>query len=328
MSNLVQVPWQKQYWLTPDTLALLVAASNRLGTQLMLNDAWRSYAEQAYYYDQYLHHGGPVASNPDTGQRNHMRGGAFDLIRTDAAAQAACRAVGLTRDPAESWHWNNPNWPNMPIIPTNDGAGVAGGGAVPINNTTLKGRTMYLEWDTGGTGWLVLEPAWIGLPSMQIYNLFKRVINSNQAAGQPDTFLRIEVDMMVGIQQAVYRGMLAGGISIPTLDTTKLADAVATALSAKGIPANVNAADPNLAKALDAGFLRSMTAYANAAATSTTGMIGFDTTKLANAVAQSLQKTGIVTSVDTQAVQDAVSAAISRATAAIAKATATANATA
>lgn len=131
MANLVPIPWQPGYYLTPDTLAYLVAAGAKLGTQLTVVDAWRSYAEQAYYYDQYLHHGGPPASNPDTGQRNHMRGAAFDLARTDAAVQAACRSVGLIRDAAETWHWNNPNWANMPIIPTNTTT-TGGGGAIPI----------------------------------------------------------------------------------------------------------------------------------------------------------------------------------------------------
>jgi hypothetical protein len=121
MSNLVPIPWQPGYKLTPDTLAYLVAAGKKLGTQLQVVDAWRSYAEQAYYYDQYINHGGNPASNPDTGQRNHMRGAAFDLARTDATVQAACKSVGLIRDADESWHWNNPYWANMPIIPTDDG---------------------------------------------------------------------------------------------------------------------------------------------------------------------------------------------------------------
>jgi hypothetical protein len=143
MSNLVQVPWQPEYWLTPDTLAYLVAASDRLDTELQLTDGWRSYAAQKALYDFYLadkaNH--PVASNPDTGQRNHMRGGAFDLARTDPTVQAACRAVGLVRDPEEPWHWNNPNWANMPIIPTNYGAAPASAG----NVSPLGGFLMALS---------------------------------------------------------------------------------------------------------------------------------------------------------------------------------------
>lgn len=133
MPTLVPVPWQPECLLTPATLAYLIAASNRLGTQLEIDGqdgAWRPYARQAYLYGGYINHlpGFNTASNPDTGQRNHMRGDAFDLIRTDAAAQAACRAVGLVRDSAESWHWNNPNWANDPIIPTAPGVTIAADG--------------------------------------------------------------------------------------------------------------------------------------------------------------------------------------------------------
>lgn len=130
MSELVMIPWQPGYYLTPSTLKLLEEACNVLGGHIMVTDAWRSYAEQAYYYDQYINHGGPPASNPDTGQRNHMRGAAFDSGRTDLIAQAAFRKVGLIRDAVESWHWNDPNWQNMPVIPTN--TNTAGGGATPL----------------------------------------------------------------------------------------------------------------------------------------------------------------------------------------------------
>lgn len=137
MSALVPIPWQPSYYLTPDTLALLVAAGAHLGVELRVTDAWRSYAEQAALYKAYREGRGAIASNPDTGQRNHMRGGAFDLARTDPAAQAACRAVGLTRDPDEPWHWNNPRWELMPIIPTNPAqTAAAGGAATPITERT------------------------------------------------------------------------------------------------------------------------------------------------------------------------------------------------
>lgn len=325
---LVQVPYAPGVWCTPDTLDRLADACRRAGHNIPLSEGWRSYAQQAYYYDQYLHHGGPPASNPDTGQRNHMRGAAFDIV--NKADRAAMLAAGFTPDADEWWHFNNPNWPNMPIIPVNLwlGTATAGGGATPIINNTGRNKSMYLEWDTGGTGYLVTEVGIIGLPSMQIYTLFKRVITRDQNTDRPDTFLRAEIDMMNATLQGLARSVVGGPISIPTLDTAKLADAVVTALNTKGISATVKADDPALAKALDAGFVRSMAAYANAASTATAGSIGFDATKLANAVAQSLQKTGIVTTIDTQAVQDAVAAAISRATAAIAKATATANAAA
>ena len=136
MPILVPIPWQPSYFLTPDTPAYLIAASSRLGTQLRVTDAWRSYAEQKALYDYYLadkvNH--PVASNPDNGQRNHMRGAAFDLVRVDKATQDSCRAVGLLRDPDESWHWNNPRWASMPIIPTNTNTGAASTSVTPIKS--------------------------------------------------------------------------------------------------------------------------------------------------------------------------------------------------
>jgi hypothetical protein len=117
---LAPIPWQPMLFLRPEALALLVAASARLGTQLKVQakGAWRPYADQKYFRDLYLAGKGNPASDPDTGPRFHMRGAAFDLVRTDAAAQAACRAVGLVRDPAESWHWNHPAWASMPVIKT------------------------------------------------------------------------------------------------------------------------------------------------------------------------------------------------------------------
>lgn len=141
MASLVPIPWQPALFLTPHTLSYLLEASRRLGQNIFLQGsdaAWRSYARQAYLYDQYKNHGGNVASSPDPpGQRNHMRGAAFDAIRTDATAQAAFRAVGLVRDAAESWHWNDPTWASMPIIPTN--TSTAGGGSTPLPPTNPPG---------------------------------------------------------------------------------------------------------------------------------------------------------------------------------------------
>lgn len=141
MANLVPIPWQPGYYLTPDTLAYLRAAGNKLGTNLIVTDAWRSYAEQAYYYDQYKNHGGNPASSPDTGLRQHMRGAAFDLQRTDATVQAACKSVGLVRDYDEAWHWNNPYWASMPIIPVNDTATAGGGSSTPIEEDDMYNDT-------------------------------------------------------------------------------------------------------------------------------------------------------------------------------------------
>lgn len=116
---LVSIPWQPELKLHPDTLTLLIAASKRVGRNLYLynsDSAWRSYARQKALWLA-SQSGGNPASNPDSGQRSHMRGAAVDLRDTSTAVQAACVAVGLKRDPAEAWHWNHPNWAAMPIIP-------------------------------------------------------------------------------------------------------------------------------------------------------------------------------------------------------------------
>lgn len=126
MSALVRIPWQKHLFLTPSTLALLERASTYYGDDLYLYDAeytrispaWRSYAQQKAARNRWLAGQGPYASDPDTGQRNHMRGAAFDLRLTTARVQQACRRAGLVRDPGETWHWNDPAWASMPIIKT------------------------------------------------------------------------------------------------------------------------------------------------------------------------------------------------------------------
>ena len=163
MVNLVQVPWQPTLYLTPDTLALLNAASDRIGAKLRLvgqDAAWRSYERQFYLYDLYKHHGGNTASSPDApGQRMHMRGGAFDLISTSAPVQAACRAVGLVRDGVEPWHWNNPRLTSMPIIPTLTTP--AGGNTTPIGNEEVVTAT-EVEAIAQRTARVILREFWIG----------------------------------------------------------------------------------------------------------------------------------------------------------------------
>jgi hypothetical protein len=276
-----------------------------------------------FQWGRYLRGETPSAANPALGPNasEHTQGKAVDTnAPTDndmALRKKFFGMVGMIQTiSSESWHFA------IRSNPTVDLAGV--GDSTPIINnapTMEDEEDMKLVWDTGGTGWLILGPCWVGLPSMQIRNLFKRVIISNQSSDRPDTFLRAEVDMMNAIQVSGYQGIIRGAISIPTLDTTKLADAVVTALSTKGIQTTVSADDPNLAKALDAGFVRSMTAYAKAAGSESAK--SFDPQLLANSVAQSLQKSGIVANIDTKPVEDAVKSAIDRATAAIGRALAT-----
>lgn len=118
---LVPIPWQPALLVHRDLLAKLEAIRARVGRPPMLygpNSAWRSHAQQKALYDAYLAGTGNPASNPDTGNRTHMRGVAADLQDTSRQMQAACVAVGLQRDPAEAWHWQLPNWANYPIIST------------------------------------------------------------------------------------------------------------------------------------------------------------------------------------------------------------------
>jgi D-alanyl-D-alanine dipeptidase len=77
---------------------------------------WRSYDQQKALWDAYQNGTGNIASNPDTGNRTHMRGVAADLADKSAKMQAACRTVGLLRDVSENWHWQLSNWVDYPIV--------------------------------------------------------------------------------------------------------------------------------------------------------------------------------------------------------------------
>jgi hypothetical protein len=78
--------------------------------------AWRPYAEQARLYALFLAGKGNTASDPDKGQRNHMRGAALDI--GNRADRQAMLDAGFLPDPGEWWHFNDPNWARMPIIKT------------------------------------------------------------------------------------------------------------------------------------------------------------------------------------------------------------------
>lgn len=75
------------------------------------------------------------------------------------------------------------------------GAPLAGAPGSPPAILTKDGL-MYLIWSTGGTGYLVTPNRVIGLRSMAHYNLFKRIINSNQSAAQPEVFNQLEIDQI------------------------------------------------------------------------------------------------------------------------------------
>jgi hypothetical protein len=117
---LVRVPWQPHLYVHADLLVKLEAVKARMGRPPMLyGDAsgWRSREVQLEKWLKFLAGGNP-ASDPDTGNRTHMRGVAADLADYSPAMQRACIAVGLERDPAEAWHWQLKTWRNYPIIPT------------------------------------------------------------------------------------------------------------------------------------------------------------------------------------------------------------------
>lgn len=118
--TLVRIPWQPDLYVHEHMLAKLEQIRERRGAPPYLygsRSGWRSYADQKALWDAYRK-GGNIASNPDSGNRTHMRGVAADLRDTSAAMQRACIAVGLQRDPAEAWHWQLPNWRDYPVIPS------------------------------------------------------------------------------------------------------------------------------------------------------------------------------------------------------------------
>lgn len=165
---LTPIPWQPNLWVHVDLLAKLEEIRARLGRDPMLygsRSAWRSHAQQAALYDDYKTGRGPIASNPNTGNRTHMRGVAADFRDTSTAMARACGAVGLQRDPAERWHWQLTNWRAYPIItelpdPTEDEDNMAQG-------------AFYRNKDTGAIFWqerpnTVLVP--IDLPTWLAYS--------------------------------------------------------------------------------------------------------------------------------------------------------------
>lgn len=130
---LVSIPWQPHLWVAPATLTLLRKASSLAGRNIYLvgkDAAWRAHEVQLAYYINYLFHGGPLASNPDTGPRQHPRGAAVDI--RDKADRKWMLAAGFLAEPAEWWHFNHPAWRSMPIITQN--IIVAGGNITPIRD--------------------------------------------------------------------------------------------------------------------------------------------------------------------------------------------------
>lgn len=107
----------------------------------------------------------------------------------------------------------------------------AGGGSTPIV-VSRKRDDMRLCFDTGGTGYLVTDDGVLGLSSPQIYNLFHRLITSDQTrnpfvnGSRPETFNKAEMDIMA----ANIRILTAGANAQVAIDTAKLAAALKSAL--------------------------------------------------------------------------------------------------
>lgn len=125
---------------------------------------------------------------------------------------------------------------------------------------TRKARIMLLCWDTSGTGYLVTPDGTHGLASPQIYNLFYRLINSDQLktpigapaqvvggrGGAPDTFNRAEMDIINANLKIVARSAQTG----VAIDVEKMSSALSDALGKKFNP-RVEMDVEDLAKAFD-----------------------------------------------------------------------------
>lgn len=86
---------------------------------------------------------------------------------------------------------------------------------------------MWVTWSTDGTGWVVTGLGCHGLPSMQVYNLFARLIKATPE--KPDSFLRAEMDIM----NAQLRIIAVAAQNKTEIDADKLASALSDALGKK-----------------------------------------------------------------------------------------------
>lgn len=219
--------------------------------------------------------------------------------------------ISFRRNKAQ--YYNNGNV-DFDAIMRAQGSAIAGGGGTPLVPIVRKDSDMpNVWWTTDGTGWF----GSVAVTSMDHYNVLVRYWNSTPA--KADKFNAVQRDWIKN-----YLGLNnAYGIPkpvMPTFDTAALAKAVADSLKAAKL---TTVADPESLKApLDAAFSRALSAWTKSISDTTKSNIGFEPSLLANAVAQELQKTGVVTTVDTKAVESAVSSALARATQAIATATA------
>jgi hypothetical protein len=135
------------------------------------------------------------------------------------------------------------------------------GGAVSPQNIKKRRKHMYLVWDTDGKGYLVTENGTLPLPSPEVYNLFFRVINSEQLLtpfgspfvagglpGKPQVFNAAEM----GIIAANLRLIAVSAQTGVTVDYDKLS----AALKDAGIDVKATVDAGQLAAAFDAAVPR------------------------------------------------------------------------
>lgn len=148
-------PGKAQVYLDPRANALLERAIAEYGKPIYptgSGSAGRTKAQQEYYYDRHLNHGGPVAANPNWGRRPHMRFGAIDI--DDENARRAMLAVGwVATTPSEWWHFEHPSL--AASGPTYAGWPIVTEFYLPPTTTTPSRRTgmttRFVQIGTGGS---------------------------------------------------------------------------------------------------------------------------------------------------------------------------------
>lgn len=145
MSNLVPLTHQPELLAHPDFVVAIDAAIVDYGHVIYFNTSksprgdylscWRSHDSLEYLWDQYLHHGGSSASNPDSGPLTHARGVGGDLTIWPTAMLKALTRSGIQVNgvPGEPWHIQLPNYRDYPIISSYTIP--AGSGANPVSPT-------------------------------------------------------------------------------------------------------------------------------------------------------------------------------------------------
>ena len=217
--SLVPIPWQPSLMVHSDLLARLRAVGAIMGRPPYLfgpNSAWRSYAQQKALWDAYQNGTGNIASNPDTGNRTHMRGVAADLLDTSLAMQRACVRAGLQRDPAEAWHWQLPNWRDYPIIKELPPP------VEPEQTEDTDMRPVAFQRTTNPSEWMLAAPWLVGPGNQQGYIVTTDV---NRGTAWLRMYARgagsngVDRDGYIAIQEAARelraQWLAAGAVDVP-----------------------------------------------------------------------------------------------------------------